>query len=115
MFVAGRLGDQLPLRGLLTAGMAASGAAVCALGAAYFLRIHAFWYFAVVQVLGGAPAARALRDPRADGVRRVSAVSLRARRAFHMRSWESHKEAHVQCLFTVSEGVALRRCHAGGL
>lgn len=54
MFGAGHLGDQLPLRGFLTAGMALSGAAVCAVGAAYFLNVHSLWYFVLVQVLGGA-------------------------------------------------------------
>ena len=55
MFGAGHLGDQLPLRGFLVAGMVLSGAAVCAVGAAFFLDVHELWFFVVVQVLGGAP------------------------------------------------------------
>ena len=55
MFGAGHLGDQLPLRGFLVTGMVLSGAAVCAVGAAFFLGVHELWYFVVVQVLGGAP------------------------------------------------------------
>ena len=54
MFTAGHLGDRVHLRKFLTAGMLASAAAVALLGAAFFLDIHALWYFLAVQVFGGA-------------------------------------------------------------
>ncbi len=53
MFGAGHLGDRIHLRKFLTFGMLASGAMVCSVGLAFFLDIHSFWYFVVVQITGG--------------------------------------------------------------
>eukprot|EP00850_Spirogloea_muscicola_P001918 SM000007S20878 [mRNA] locus=s7:701121:703294:+ [translate_table: standard] len=53
MYAAGAVGDRIDLRLFLAAGMAASGAAVCAFGAAQFLGIHSLAYFIAVQVVGG--------------------------------------------------------------
>jgi OPA family glycerol-3-phosphate transporter-like MFS transporter 1/2 len=55
MFGAGHLGDRIHLRKFLTAGMLGSGMMVCAFGLADFLDIHNFWYFIVVQAIGGGP------------------------------------------------------------
>ena len=53
MFAAGHLADRADLRRLLGAAMLASGAACAALGAAYFLDVHALAFFAAAQVASG--------------------------------------------------------------
>lgn len=53
MFAAGHLADRADLRCLLGTAMLASGAACAALGAAYFLDIHALAFFAAAQVSSG--------------------------------------------------------------
>lgn len=53
MFAAGHLADRADLRRLLGASMLASGAASAALGAAYFLDVHALSFFLASQVVSG--------------------------------------------------------------
>ncbi|CAN6208480.1 unnamed protein product [Urochloa humidicola] len=53
MFAAGHLADRADLRRLLGAAMLASAAACAALGAAYFLDVHALAFFVVAQVASG--------------------------------------------------------------
>lgn len=53
MFAAGHLADRADLRRLLGAAMLASGAACAALGAAYFLDVHALSFFVAAQVVSG--------------------------------------------------------------
>jgi OPA family glycerol-3-phosphate transporter-like MFS transporter 1/2 len=53
MFAAGHLADRADLRRLLGAAMLASGAACAALGAAYFLDVHALAFFLAAQVASG--------------------------------------------------------------
>ena len=55
MFGVGHLAAPNHLRNLLTFGMLASAAAVCAFGMAQFLEIHRLWYFLVIQIVGGVP------------------------------------------------------------
>ncbi|WOL10164.1 glycerol-3-phosphate transporter 1 [Canna indica] len=53
MFFAGHLGDRFDLRILLTLGMIGTGVFTSLFGAGYWLNIHSFYYFLVVQMLAG--------------------------------------------------------------
>ncbi|XP_020085071.1 putative glycerol-3-phosphate transporter 1 [Ananas comosus] len=53
MYFAGHLGDRLDLRILLTTGMVGTGLFTALFGAGYWLNIHNFFYFLVVQMIAG--------------------------------------------------------------
>lgn len=53
MYFAGHLGDRVNLRILLTVGMVGTGVFTALFGAGYWLNIHSFYYFLVVQMLTG--------------------------------------------------------------
>lgn len=53
MFFAGHLGDRLDLRIFLTVGMVGTGAFTSLFGAGYWLNIHSFYYYLVIQMLAG--------------------------------------------------------------
>lgn len=53
MFFAGHLGDRLDLRLFLTVGMLGTGFFTALFGLAYWLNIHSFYFFLVVQMLAG--------------------------------------------------------------
>ncbi|KAG1360841.1 Major facilitator superfamily [Cocos nucifera] len=53
MYFAGHLGDRLDLRILLTVGMLGTGVFTSLFGAGYWLNIHSFYYYLVVQMLAG--------------------------------------------------------------
>uniref|UniRef100_A0A7N0VI47 Major facilitator superfamily (MFS) profile domain-containing protein n=1 Tax=Kalanchoe fedtschenkoi TaxID=63787 RepID=A0A7N0VI47_KALFE len=53
MYVAGHLGDNLDLRLFLTTGMIGSGIFVGLFGMGYFLNVHAFWFYLVMQMVAG--------------------------------------------------------------
>ncbi|XP_016462027.1 putative glycerol-3-phosphate transporter 4 [Nicotiana tabacum] len=53
MYVAGHLGDSLDLRLFLTTGMIGSGIFVGLFGMGYFWKIHAFWFYLLMQMVAG--------------------------------------------------------------
>lgn len=53
MFFAGHLGDRLNLRFLLTIGMVGTGLFTALFGVGYWLNVHNFYYYLVVQILAG--------------------------------------------------------------
>ncbi|KAK3158665.1 hypothetical protein QOZ80_2AG0140030 [Eleusine coracana subsp. coracana] len=53
MFFVGHIGDRVDLRILLTVGMVGTGLFTAAFGAGYWLDIHSFYYFLVIQVIAG--------------------------------------------------------------
>ncbi|KAJ6830741.1 putative glycerol-3-phosphate transporter 1 [Iris pallida] len=53
MYFAGHLGDRVNLRILLTIGMVGSGIFTSFFGVGYWLNIHSFYYYLVIQMLGG--------------------------------------------------------------
>ncbi|CAA6663295.1 unnamed protein product [Spirodela intermedia] len=53
IFLAGHLGDRLDLRKFLAVGMAGTGLFTFFSGAGYWLNIHSFSYYLVVQMLAG--------------------------------------------------------------
>lgn len=53
MFFSGHLGDRMNLRIFLTIGMLGTGLFTSLFGAGYWLNIHSFYYFLVVQMLAG--------------------------------------------------------------
>ncbi|KAI0499785.1 hypothetical protein KFK09_017993 [Dendrobium nobile] len=53
MYFTGHLGDRVDLRILLTVGMVGTGLFTALFGAGYWLNIHSFYYFLVVQLLAG--------------------------------------------------------------
>ncbi|KAG6495135.1 hypothetical protein ZIOFF_042926 [Zingiber officinale] len=53
MYFAGHLGDRFDLRILLTLGMIGTGIFTSLFGAAYWLNIHSFYYFLLVQMFAG--------------------------------------------------------------
>ncbi|XP_020590235.1 putative glycerol-3-phosphate transporter 1 [Phalaenopsis equestris] len=53
MYFAGHLGDRVDLRILLTMGMVGTGLFTTLFGAGYWLNIHSFYYFLVVQLFAG--------------------------------------------------------------
>ncbi|XP_010919536.1 putative glycerol-3-phosphate transporter 1 [Elaeis guineensis] len=53
MYFAGHLGDRLDLRMLLTIGMIGTGLVTFLFGAGYWLNIHSFYYYLVVQMIAG--------------------------------------------------------------
>ncbi|XP_031483566.1 putative glycerol-3-phosphate transporter 1 [Nymphaea colorata] len=53
MYFSGQLGDRLDLRLFLTAGMVGTGLFTSLFGAAYWLNIHIYVYFLVVQMFAG--------------------------------------------------------------
>ncbi|PKA60679.1 Putative glycerol-3-phosphate transporter 1 [Apostasia shenzhenica] len=53
MYFAGHLGDRLNLRILITMGMIGTGLFTAFFGAGYWLNIHSFYYYLVVQILAG--------------------------------------------------------------
>ncbi|KAG0475895.1 hypothetical protein HPP92_012736 [Vanilla planifolia] len=53
MYFAGHLGDRLNLRLLLTIGMIGSGLFTALFGVGYWLNIHSFGYYLVVQMIAG--------------------------------------------------------------
>ncbi|XP_059299193.1 putative glycerol-3-phosphate transporter 4 [Lycium ferocissimum] len=53
MYVAGHLGDSLDLRLFLTTGMIGSGIFVGLFGMGYFWKVHAFWFYLVMQMVAG--------------------------------------------------------------
>ncbi|CAL9208085.1 unnamed protein product [Musa acuminata subsp. burmannicoides] len=53
MYFAGHLGDRFDLRVLLALGMAGTGIFTSLFGAGYWMNIHSFYYFLVVQMLAG--------------------------------------------------------------
>lgn len=53
MYFAGHIGDSFDLRLFLTIGMVGSGVTVIAFGLGYFLDVHSFSFFLIVQVFCG--------------------------------------------------------------
>lgn len=53
MYFAGHLGDRLDLRIFLTVGMIGTGLFTSLFGAGYWLNIHSFYYFLVIQMFAG--------------------------------------------------------------
>ncbi|KAK6926402.1 Major facilitator superfamily [Dillenia turbinata] len=53
MYFSGQLGDRLNLRIFLTVGMVGTGIFTALFGAGYWLNIHIFYYFLVVQMIAG--------------------------------------------------------------
>lgn len=53
MYLAGHLGDRLDLRIVLTVGMIGTGVFTSLFGIGYWLNIHSFYYYLVVQMLAG--------------------------------------------------------------
>ncbi|RWR89814.1 putative glycerol-3-phosphate transporter 1 [Cinnamomum micranthum f. kanehirae] len=53
MYFAGHLGDRLDLRIFLTIGMVGTGLFTSLFGAGYWLNIHSFYYFLVIQMFAG--------------------------------------------------------------
>lgn len=53
MYLAGHLGDRLDLRVVLTIGMIGTGVFTSMFGIGYWLNIHSFYYYLVVQMLAG--------------------------------------------------------------
>ncbi|KAK4355898.1 hypothetical protein RND71_024869 [Anisodus tanguticus] len=53
MYVAGHLGDSLDLRLFLTTGMIGSGIFVGLFGMGYFWKVHAFWFYLLMQMVAG--------------------------------------------------------------
>lgn len=53
MYCAGHLGDRLDLRIFLTVGMVGTGLFTALFGAGYWLSIHNFYYFLLMQMLAG--------------------------------------------------------------
>ncbi|KAL5728271.1 hypothetical protein ACHQM5_001378 [Ranunculus cassubicifolius] len=53
MYFAGHLGDRLDLRKFLTIGMVGTGLFTSVFGLGYWLNIHSFSYFLVLQMLAG--------------------------------------------------------------
>ncbi|ONK59015.1 uncharacterized protein A4U43_C08F2090 [Asparagus officinalis] len=53
MYLAGHLGDRLDLRVVLTVGMIGTGVFTSLFGIGYWLNIHNFYYYLVIQMLAG--------------------------------------------------------------
>lgn len=53
MYFSGHFGDRVNIRMLLTAGMVGTGLFTALFGAGYWLNIHGFYYFLVVQLFAG--------------------------------------------------------------
>lgn len=53
MYVAGHLGDSLDLRLFLTMGMIGSGIFVGLFGMGYFMNVHEFWFYLLMQMIAG--------------------------------------------------------------
>lgn len=53
MYLAGHLGDRLDLRVVLTFGMIGTGLFTCMFGIGYWLNIHSFYYYLVIQMMAG--------------------------------------------------------------
>ncbi|XP_077235445.1 putative glycerol-3-phosphate transporter 1 [Tasmannia lanceolata] len=53
MYFAGHLGDRVNLRILLTVGMVGTGLFTSLFGAGYWLNIHSFYYFLIIQMIAG--------------------------------------------------------------
>ncbi|CAN6476755.1 unnamed protein product [Victoria cruziana] len=53
MYFSGHLGDRLDLRLFLTVGMVGTGLFTSLFGAAYWLNVHSYVYFLVIQMLAG--------------------------------------------------------------
>lgn len=53
MYFAGHLGDRSNLRIFLTVGMVGTGIFTSLFGAGYWLNIHSFYYYLVIQMLAG--------------------------------------------------------------
>jgi OPA family glycerol-3-phosphate transporter-like MFS transporter 1/2 len=53
MFFAGHLGDRMDLRIFLTIGMFGTAVFTALFGAGYWLNIHNFYYFLVIQMIAG--------------------------------------------------------------
>ncbi|KAG6538548.1 putative glycerol-3-phosphate transporter 1 [Zingiber officinale] len=53
MYFAGHLGDRFDLRIILTFGMVGTGIFTSLFGVGYWLNLHSFYYFLVVQMLAG--------------------------------------------------------------
>ncbi|PKA64166.1 Putative glycerol-3-phosphate transporter 1 [Apostasia shenzhenica] len=53
MYFTGHLGDRIDLKILLTVGMVGTGLLTVLFGAGYWLNIHSFYYFLVVQMMAG--------------------------------------------------------------
>ncbi|KAK6936312.1 Major facilitator superfamily [Dillenia turbinata] len=53
MYFSGQLGDRLNLRIFLTVGMVGTGVFTALFGAGYWLNIHTFYYFLIVQMIAG--------------------------------------------------------------
>lgn len=53
MYFAGHIGDRFDLRLFLTIGMVGSGCLVIFFGLGYFLDVHSFAFFVIVQILCG--------------------------------------------------------------
>lgn len=53
MFFSGHLGDRLDLRVFLTIGMMGTGFLALLFGFGYWLRIHSFYYFLIIQMFAG--------------------------------------------------------------
>ncbi|KAK8947531.1 putative glycerol-3-phosphate transporter 1 [Platanthera guangdongensis] len=53
MYFAGHLGDRLNLRFILTIGMLGTGLFTALFGVGYWLNVHSFYYYLIVQILAG--------------------------------------------------------------
>ncbi|KAL5064246.1 hypothetical protein RYX36_025983 [Vicia faba] len=53
MYVAGHLGDSLDLRLFLTTGMVGSGIFVGLFGMGFFMNVHEFWFYLLMQMIAG--------------------------------------------------------------
>jgi MFS transporter, OPA family, solute carrier family 37 (glycerol-3-phosphate transporter), member 1/2 len=53
MFFAGHIGDRIDLRIFLTIGMVGTAVFTALFGAGYWLNVHSFYYFLVVQMVSG--------------------------------------------------------------
>ncbi|PWZ26570.1 hypothetical protein Zm00014a_009068 [Zea mays] len=53
MFFAGHIGDRMDLRVFLTVGMAGTAVFTTLFGAGYWLNVHSFYYFLVIQMVSG--------------------------------------------------------------
>ncbi|XP_065279297.1 glucose-6-phosphate exchanger SLC37A1 [Emys orbicularis] len=53
MYLSGIIGERLPIRYYLTAGMLASGLFTAMFGLGYFYNIHSLWFYMIAQIANG--------------------------------------------------------------
>ncbi|CAL8068469.1 unnamed protein product [Calicophoron daubneyi] len=86
MFLAGHIADRFHLRVFLTFGCILTGIMTCVFGLGYYLKIHSFAFYLIVQIISGAfqssgwPAAVAC----------MGNWFGKARRGFFMGVWNAH-------------------------